>query len=59
VAALGGQPVILLAHAGHWAVDLLYAMPVILLVGLLIRDRIKHRGEEDVDAPQPDHDGRD
>jgi hypothetical protein len=47
------------AHAGHWAVDLLYAMPVILLVGLLIRDRIKHGGEEDGDAPQPDPDGRD
>jgi hypothetical protein len=46
------------AHAGHWAVDLLYAMPVILLVGLLIRDRIKHGGEEDGDAPQPDPDGR-
>jgi hypothetical protein len=54
--------VIVLAHAGHWAVDFLYAMPVIVLVGLLVRDRIKHRGEEEEDPegePQPDQDGRD
>lgn len=35
------------AHAGHWLINLLYAAPVIGLVGLLLWDRFRHRGEDD------------
>jgi hypothetical protein len=39
--------VILFAHAGHIIVDLLYALPMLVMVGLLlvgkIRERRQHR----------------
>jgi hypothetical protein len=31
------------AHAGHWLVDILYAAPLLLVVGFIVRDRIKER----------------
>jgi hypothetical protein len=31
--------VIVLAHAGHWAVDALYLVPVLLLVGAALKER--------------------
>ena len=31
------------AHAGHWLVDILYAAPLRLVVGFIVRDRIKER----------------
>jgi hypothetical protein len=34
---------IVFAHAGHWAVDALYVVPVLLLVGAALRDRFKTR----------------
>jgi hypothetical protein len=44
VAAVGSELVILpIAHAGHWAVDLLYVAPLLVAVGVLgwqsMRDR--------------------
>jgi hypothetical protein len=38
-----------LAHAGHYIVDLVYAMPMIVLivVGLVMKVRDRRRGDED------------
>jgi hypothetical protein len=38
---------IVFAHAGHWAVDALYVVPVLLLVGAALKDRFKARGGGD------------
>ena len=35
------------AHAGHWALQLVYALPVLLVIGFIVVDRIRRRGEED------------
>jgi hypothetical protein len=47
--------VILFAHAGHILVDLLYAAPLLVMVGLLVvgkwRERRHSRGETAVDDP--------
>jgi uncharacterized membrane protein YtjA (UPF0391 family) len=40
-----------LAHAGHWAAQILYLMPVVAMVGALLW--AKYRGHEHVDE---DHD---
>lgn len=32
-----------IAHAGHWAVNLLYVMPLAVVVGVLVRQRLKDR----------------
>ena len=37
------------AHAGHWAVDALYVVPVLLLVGAALRDR--YNGRRDSGEP--------
>ena len=31
------------AHAGHWLLNLIYALPLIMVVGLIVRDRIRQR----------------
>jgi hypothetical protein len=36
---------IVFAHAGHWAVDALYLVPVLLLVGAALKERWKARRE--------------
>jgi hypothetical protein len=51
VAAVSRQLVILpIAHAGHWAVDLLYVAPLLVAVGVLgyqsMRDRRKVKSGE-------------
>ena len=38
---------IVVAHAGHWLLQVLYAFPVLLIVGFIVVDRIKRRGEPD------------
>jgi hypothetical protein len=35
--------VIVLAHAGHWLVDLLYVAPLIFLGGLMIAGKLRER----------------
>jgi hypothetical protein len=40
------------AHAGHWALQVLYAFPVLLVVGFIVFDRIKRRGEADEQPEQ-------
>ncbi|HET9739930.1 MAG TPA: hypothetical protein VFP78_17570 [Solirubrobacteraceae bacterium] len=31
------------AHAGHWIVDLLYAAPLLLMVGIFVVARLRER----------------
>jgi hypothetical protein len=38
---------IVIAHAGHWAVDALYVVPVLVLVGAALKDRFKARRDGD------------
>ncbi len=40
------------AHAGHWAVQLLYVAPVLFVAGVIIRERLRDRRErrEEADA---------
>jgi hypothetical protein len=37
--------VIVFAHAGHWAVDALYLLPVVLLVAAALNGRRRERRE--------------
>lgn len=42
----GPQPVVIpIAHAGHWAVDLLYLAPLLIAVAVLGYQSIKDRRE--------------
>ena len=49
MAAFTGQPVI--AHAGHWAVNLAFALPAVIFIGWLgwitIKDRRRGGGSDD------------
>ncbi len=35
-----------IAHAGHWLSSLIYVVPVAVLVGLLLLDRVRNRGRD-------------
>jgi len=35
-----------LAHVGHWLVDLLYAAPLLVMVGVLIVARLRDRRDK-------------
>jgi hypothetical protein len=37
---------IVFAHAGHWLVQLLYALPLVVMFGFLAAGRIRQRREE-------------
>ena len=58
VAALGGaERMILFAHAGHWLVQLIYLVPLAVLVGVILAGRIRDRREaanEQVSEPGPE-----
>lgn len=47
---------VVVAHAGHWLVNLLYALPVVVIGGGLAWAAWKERGmdPEDLDAPDDD-----
>jgi hypothetical protein len=55
--------VILFAHAGHVLLDLLYAAPLLIMVGLLVVGKMRERRQQDevrgaqsgVSAPHDDH----
>jgi hypothetical protein len=49
------------AHAGHWAVQLLYVAPVLFIAGVIAREKIRERRERrnELEEPHPDHSGRD
>ncbi len=38
---------IVLAHAGHVLVDLLYALPLVVMVGLLLIGKMRERHREE------------
>jgi hypothetical protein len=48
---------IVLAHAGHWLVSVLYASPLVIVVGLLavaaIRDRRRSGGDREGSPETP------
>ena len=61
VAALGGQlmsSVVPIAHAGHWLVNLLYLVPLVVVIGMLMvssmRDRRAEAAEGIAAAAPPD-----
>ena len=39
-----------LAHAGHWAVQLLYLLPVVTLIGAVALAKWRDPGDADADA---------
>jgi hypothetical protein len=47
------------AHVGHWLVNVLYALPIVALLVVLIWDRIKHRGKDPDAELAPDGEGVD
>jgi hypothetical protein len=51
----------LLAHAGHWAAQLLYLAPVLAMVGAIVWAKIRARGHEtgEDDAPPTGMQGTD
>ncbi len=47
-----------LAHAGHWLVNVLYALPVLVVAGSIIVSVIRQRREaKDADESDPGPDG--
>ncbi len=52
----------ILAHAGHWAIQLLYAVPVLFVAGAIVWSKIQERREaaaEAEEALKTDPSGRD
>ena len=43
-------------HAGHWAAQLAYLAPLIILIGALITGRLRERRERRDQATQPEED---
>ena len=39
------------AHAGHWLVQLIYLIPLVVLVGVIVAGRIRDRREARADGP--------
>jgi hypothetical protein len=37
--------VLVVAHAGHWLVQLIYLVPLLVLVGVIVAGRIRDRRE--------------
>ena len=42
------------AHAGHWAVQLLYLAPLVVLVWMLVSARLRDRGQRDSSVDSSD-----
>ena len=36
----------LIAHVGHWSITLIYLVPFVVVAFWVVRDRIRHGGEE-------------
>jgi membrane protein implicated in regulation of membrane protease activity len=45
--ARGAERMIVLAHTGHWAVQLLYLAPLVVLVWMLVAARLRERRERE------------
>jgi hypothetical protein len=48
---------VVIAHAGHWLVQLLYLTPLIVLLVALAMGKMRERRERDGDAEGPPEDG--
>jgi hypothetical protein len=42
-----------IAHAGHWAIWLLYAVPVVIVLGSIVVQLRRDRGDSEADDRQP------
>ena len=47
---------LVLAHAGHWLVQLIYLVPLLVLVGVILVGRMRDRREAAHEAVRPDRD---
>jgi hypothetical protein len=45
---------LVLAHAGHWLVQLIYLVPLLVLVGVILVGRARDRRETANEAVRPD-----
>jgi cytochrome b len=60
VAAVGGELVTpVLAHAGHWLVQLLYVAPVVFIAAVIIREKLRDKREQREAGSHPDPGSRD
>ena len=39
-----------IAHAGHWAIALLYAVPVVIVLGSVARTMLRDRRKQDTEG---------
>ena len=49
----------ILAHAGHWAIQLLYVLPVLFVIGAIVWSKIQERRELEAEDEITDPPGRD
>jgi len=48
--------VLVLAHAGHWLPQLIYLVPLLVLIGVIVAGRIRDRREAANEQVRPDSD---
>ena len=46
-----------LAHAGHWLVNLIYVAPLLFVIAVIVRDKLKHRHDDEAPEPAPEQPG--
>jgi hypothetical protein len=44
---------VLLAHAGHWAIQALYVLPLLVFFVILVRTKLRERRERGAVGPEP------
>lgn len=52
--SLAAMPSLPLAHAGHWALWILYAVPLFVVIGSIIVTARRERGEHGAEEPPAD-----
>ena len=45
---------LVIAHAGHWLVQLIYLVPLVVLVGVIVAGRVRDRREAGAEGPPPE-----
>jgi hypothetical protein len=50
--ALGVEPMIVFAHAGHWLVSLAYVAPLLFLIGIILVGKVRDRREERTESKE-------
>ena len=46
---------LVLAHAGHWLIWVLYAVPVLIVIGSIVISIVRQRREAGAEEGRPDH----